>query len=205
MSQESGNYYGFAINVNDNTITRISFGPDLNGTPTGVNLGNIGGINYPAGFTFIKNNGNWFAFIANRVTNSITRLSFGSSLLNTPTGINIGNPGGLLDYPRDISLFNSCNEIDGFVVNETSNEIVKLNFGTDLTSNPQATDLGNLGDLSFPHSISDFFRVGNDIYAFIPTVISSSLTRIRFSGCQNIPVFYFTKSTCSILSASRDL
>ncbi len=187
ITQESGNYYGFAINVNDNTITRLSFGPDFNNTPPGINLGNIGNIDYPAGFNFVKYNGNWFAFIANRVTNSLTRLDFGSSLLNTPTGTNIGNPGNLLDYPRDISLFKTCDGVYGFVVNETSNEIVKLNFGGDPTSSPQATDLGNLGNLNFPHSISDLFRVGNDIYAFIPNVNNNSLTRIRFTGCQNLP------------------
>lgn len=187
ITNQGGNYYGFAINVNDNTITRLSFGPNFNSTPTGVNLGNIGNINYPAGFTFINYNQNWYCFIANRVTNSLTRLSFGTSLLNTPVGVNIGNPGNTLDYPRDISLFTVCDGVYGFVVNETSNDLVKLNFGNDLLSNPQATNLGNVGSLSFPHSISDFFRVGNDIYAFIPNVVTSSLTRIRFAGCQNIP------------------
>ncbi len=187
ITQEAGNYYGFAININDNTLTRINFGPDFNSTPTGVNLGNIGNLSYPAGFTFIKYNGNWYAYIADRVTNSITRLDFGTSLLNTPTGTNLGNPGNFLQRPRDISLFNSCDGIYGFVVNEGNNEIVKLNFGNDPTTNPQATDLGNIGNLDFPHSISDLFRVGNDIYAFIPNAYGNSLTRIRFKGCQNIP------------------
>lgn len=187
VAQEAGNYYGFAINVNDNTLTRLSFGPDFTSAPTGVNLGNIGSIDYPAGFTFIKYNQNWSAFIANRVTNSLTRLDFGSSLLNIPTGVNIGNPGGTLDYPRDISLFTVCDGVYGFVVNEASNDLVKLNFGSNILSNPQAVNLGNTGNLSFPHSISDFFRVGNDIYAFIPNVVSNTLTRIRFAGCTDVP------------------
>ena len=187
VTSEAGNYYGFAINVNDNTITRLSFGPDFSNPPTGTNLGNIGNIDYPAGLTFIKYNGNWSAFIANRVTSSLTRLDFGTSLLNTPTGINIGNPGGTLDYPRDISLFTVCDGVYGFVVNETSNDLVKLNFGGNIFSSPQATSLGNTGNLSFPHSISDFFRVGNDIYAFIPNVANNTLTRIRFAGCSDIP------------------
>lgn len=187
VAQEGGNYYGFAINVNDNTITRLSFGPDFTNPPTGVNLGNIGSIDYPAGFTFVKYQQNWYAFIANRVTNSLTRLSFGTSLLNTPAGINIGNPGGMLAYPRDVSLFTTCDGVYGFVVNETSNDLVKLSFGTDPTSNPAATNLGNTGNLSFPHSISDFFRVENDIYAFILNNYNNTLTRIRFAGCQDIP------------------
>jgi len=187
VTKEGGNYYGFSINVNDNTITRLSFGPDFTNPPTGVNLGNIGNIDYPAGLTFVNYQQNWFALIANRVTNSLTRLSFGTSLLNMPAGVNIGNPGNTLAYPRDVSLFTTCDGIYGFVVNETSNDLVKLNFGTDLLSSPAATNLGNTGSLSFPHSISDFFRVGNDIYAFICNVSNSTLTRIRFAGCQDIP------------------
>jgi len=187
VTKEGANYYGFSINVNDNTITRLNFGPDFTNPPTGVNLGNIGGINYPAGLTFVNYQQNWYALIANRVTNSLTRLSFGTSLLNPPVGVNIGNPGGTLAYPRDVSLFTTCDGVYGFVVNETSNDLVKLNFGGDVTAPPVATNLGNTGNLSFPHSISDFFRVGNDIYAFIPNVYNNTLTRIRFAGCQDIP------------------
>ncbi|MBN9383859.1 MAG: gliding motility-associated C-terminal domain-containing protein [Chitinophagaceae bacterium] len=187
VAKEGSNYYGFAINVNDNTITQLSFGPDFTNPPTGVNLGNIGNINYPAGFTFVNYQQNWYALIANRVTNSLTRLSFGASLQNTPVGVNIGNPGGMLSFPRDVSLFTTCDGVYGFVVNETSNDLVKLNFGTDITSAPAATNLGNTGNLSFPHSISDLFRVGNDIYAFILNNSNNTLTRIRFAGCQDIP------------------
>jgi gliding motility-associated-like protein len=187
ITQEAGNFYGVTINVNDNTITRLSFGPDFTNQPTGVNLGNIGNIDYPAGLTYVYYNQNLYVFIANRVTNSLTRLDFGNSIQNTPTGVNIGDPGGYFAYPRDISLFTTCSGIYGFVTNETSNELVQLDFGSDPTSNPTATDLGNIGNLDFPHSISDFFRVGNDIYAFIPNVTSNTLTRLRFAGCQNIP------------------
>ena len=183
---ENGNYYGLTENVNDNTLTRLSFGPDFTATPTGVNLGNIGNLNYPCGLTYIRYNGNLYVYIVNRVINSITRLDFGNSVLNTPTGTVVGDP-GYLNYPRDIALFTTCSGIYGFVSNETSNELVQLDFGNNPLSNPTATDLGNIGNLSFPHSISDFFRVGNDIYAFIHNVTSSSLTLLRFAGCQNIP------------------
>jgi len=183
---ENGNYYGLTENVNDNTLTRLSFGPDFTAMPTGVNLGNIGNLNYPCGLTYIRYNGNLYVYIVNRVINSITRLDFGNSVLNTPTGTDIGDP-GYLDYPRDIALFTTCSGIYGFVSNETSNELVQFNFGNNPLSNPTATDLGNIGNLSFPHSISDFFRVGDDIYAFIHNVTSNSLTLLRFAGCQNIP------------------
>jgi len=188
VAQDGGNYYGFAINVTDNTLTRINFGADFSGVPTGINMGNLGGMNYPAGLSFVNFNSSWYCFIADMNTNSLTRLSFGNSLQNTPSGINIGNPGGLLDKPRDASFFVTCDGVYGFVTNYGDNHVVKLNFGSDLTStSPGATDLGNIGNLNFPHSISDFFRAGNDIYAFIPNATGNTLTRIRFAGCSDIP------------------
>lgn len=187
VGQDGGNYYGFAVNVFGNTLTRLNFGPDFSTTPTGVNMGNIGGLSYPSGLTFVNFNSSWYCFIADQNSNSLTRLSFGSSLQNTPTGVNIGNPGGLLNAPRDVSLFVACDGVYGFVTNYVTNAVTKLNFGTDPTSSPAATDLGNIGSLNFPHSISDFFRVGNDIYAFIPNATGESLTRIRFAGCSDIP------------------
>ena len=166
ITQENNNFYGFTINIRNNTITRFDFGNSLANNPTGVNLGTVGKLNYPCGFSFINTNGNWYAFVTNRNSNSISRLSFGNSLTNTPTGANIGNPGGFLRKPRDISIFESCDGIIGLVVNEENEQtgsITKLDFGNDLLSNPQASNLGNLGQLKFPHSISKFFLEGNDI------------------------------------------
>ena len=186
--QEGANYTGFTININDNTITRFDFGTDLSNVPVGTNLGTFGNMSYPCGFSFVNSNGNWYAFVTNRNSNSITRLDFGKSLFNTPIGKNIGNTGNFLDKPRDISIFQSCNGIVGLVVNEENEQtgsIIKLDFGSDLLSNPKAVSLGNLGDLKFPHSISKFFLEQNDIYAFITNVTNNSITRLRYKGCQN--------------------
>lgn len=192
ITAENGNFYGFTININNSTITRFDFGNDLANTPSGINLGSIGSFSYPCGFSFVNTNGNWYAFVTNRDNNTISRLNFGNSLTNIPTGANIGNPGGYLRRPRDISLFQSCNSVVGLVVNEENEQtgtIIRFDFGNDLLSMPQATDLGNLGGLQFPHSISKFFLEENDIYSFVTNVTNSTITRLRYKGCTttNIP------------------
>jgi gliding motility-associated-like protein len=183
---ENGIYYGLTENILDNTLTRITFGSDFTATPTGVNLGNIGSLDYPCGLTYIKYGGNLYVYVVNRLTNSITRLNFGNSILNTPTGTVVGDP-GFLNLPRDIVLFSTCSGTYGFVSNEGSNELVQLDFGNNPLGTPTATDLGNIGSLDFPHSLSDLFRVGNDIYSFVCNVSSNSLTMLRFAGCSTIP------------------
>ncbi|HLZ89804.1 MAG TPA: gliding motility-associated C-terminal domain-containing protein, partial [Puia sp.] len=189
IANDGGTYIGYAINVLDNTLTRWNFGTDFSGVPTGTNLGNPGGtVDWPVGSGYFNYNGKWYGFIANRNSNSLTRLDFGTSLANTPTAVNIGNPGGLLNYPRDFAIFATCGEIYGFVPNEGTNALVKLDFGSDPTNpSPTATSLGNIGNLDYPHSITNLFRAGNDVYAFICNAYSNTLSRMRFAGCQDIP------------------
>ena len=189
IAKDGANYIGYVINVNDNTLTRWNFGADFSGVPTGTNLGNPGGtVNWPVGSGYFNYNGKWYGFIANRNSNSLTRLDFGASLSNNPVAVNIGNPGGLLSYPRDFAIFATCGQIYGFVPNEGTNALVKLDFGSDPTNpTPVATSLGNIGNLNYPHSITNLFRAGNDVYAFICNAYSNTLSRMRFAGCQDIP------------------
>ena len=192
--KEGNNWYGFTVNAENNSITRFNFTNSFSNTPTAVNLGNLGDLAYPTGIYAINDNNFWRVFIVNAGDNmrigtlsSLTRLDFGSSLLNTPTAVNLGNPGNMLAHPRDLTILKSCNEIIGFAVNgnANSNNIVKLNFNNNLASTPVISSLGNVGSLDFPHSISKLFRVNNDIYGFVPNVTNNTLTRLKFSGCNN--------------------
>jgi len=196
MFQQFGNWYGLVLNKSGNTISRFNFSNSFDNIPAGVNLGNPGDLNNPTGIYAIYDNGNWYAFITNSYQDdpshpnygTITRIDFGTSLLNTPSGTNLGNIGGLLNNVRDIYIVKTCGNDVGFVVNWNSNDIVKLDFHNDITSTPTGTSLGNIGQMQIPHSISKFFRVGNDLYSFT-TNLGNSITRFRFAGCTstNIP------------------
>lgn len=201
--QSGSSWYGLTLNAESSTITRFSFGSSFDNVPTGTNLGNIGGLNYPTGIYAVANGGNWYAFVSNAggvssgsSNSSLTRLDFGASLLNTPTGTNLGNPGGRLSSARDLTIYSSCSEIIGYAVNFSSNnDIVKIDFHNSITSVPTLTSLGNVGNLSFPHSISRLFRVGSDLFSFVPNVNSNSLTRLRFMGCTNSSIANSTLAT----------
>lgn len=216
--KEGNNWYGFTVNAENNTITRFNFTNSFNNTPTGTNLGNIGNLAYPTGIYAINDNGNWRVFITNAGDNtrnsgvfSLTRLDFGNSLLNSPTGVNLGSLGGVLQHPRDLTILKSCGQIIGFAVNGHLNDrsLVKLDFKNDLSATPLAVSLGNIGNLSFPHSLSKLFRVNEDIYAFITNVDNNTLARLRFAGCANAsvpnstvqtppPIIYNTPGTYNI-------
>lgn len=176
-----GNCYGFTPNRNGSTLTRFDFGNSITNTPTGLNLGNIGSFNTCDDISIINYNGNWYGYVVNEDDNSITRLDFGNSLLNIPTGVNLGNTGAL-DGPRGIDVFVECGEIRGLIVNRFSDDLLKMNFTAGPTGPIITTTYGNIGNFSFPHSI-ERFRVGNTLYAMIPNVNNATLTRIEYPGC----------------------
>lgn len=188
MFQEGNRWYGLTLNADNSTLTRFDFSASFDNVPVGQNLGNPGGnFTVPTGIFAINDNNNWYAFVVNdEQTPDLIRLDFGNSLLNTPVSVNLGNPSNALNRTRDICFLKECGNITAFAVNgETYNQLIRLDFGSDLLSTPTGTNLGNVGNLNFPHSLSKIFRVGSDLYTFITNVYNNSLTRIRFSGCTN--------------------
>ncbi|MDI9364737.1 MAG: gliding motility-associated C-terminal domain-containing protein [Flavobacterium sp.] len=180
----NSNWYGLTLNYSNNTITRFNFTQSFTNTPTAVNLGNLGNMNGPVGLHAVKDNNNWYAFVTNALSSTLTRIDFGASLLSTPTAVNLGNPSGLFNYCWDISILKLCGITSAFVINARGNyEITKLDFNGGITSIPTSTNLGNIGNLSFPHGLSKIFRVGSDLYSFIPNVDNNTLTRLQFMGC----------------------
>ena len=187
--QEGSNWYGLAINShanNQNTgsITRFDFGNSLVNTPTGVNLRNIGGLNYSDSFFPINENGNWYLFITNGNNSTITRMDFGNSIANTPTGVNLGNIGAL-NGPRDIIIIKDCDSITGYVANGGNNTLLRIDFNGGLTGTLSGTNLGNIGTLTYPHSFSEVFRVNDTLYTLIPNAFSNSISKIFFPSCTN--------------------
>ncbi len=188
LFKDKNNWYGFTTNTSNNSITRFNFGTNFSNPPTAVNLGSLGSLSYPTGIYTISDNGFWRIFITNGNSNSITRLDFGNSLLNDPVAVNLGNLSNTLSHPRDIYIMKLCDETVGFVVNGSTNDLVKLDFAEGLDKVPKAISLGNVGSLSFPHSISQLFRVGSDIFSLVPNVNNNTLTRLEFKGCTDISI-----------------
>ena len=211
FSDNNGVWYGLTVNSDNSTITRFNFTNSFSNTPTAVNLGNIGTLTGPTGIYALNDNGNWYAFVTNANSSTLTRLDFGNSLLNTPTGTNLGNIGGLFHTSWDIQVIKYCGELLAYVINadQNYNDIIKLNFNNNITGTPTAVSFGNIGNMRFPHCLSKIFRVGTDLYSFIPNVANQTLTRLSFAGCNNAsipnstaqnppPVTYNTPGTYNI-------
>jgi gliding motility-associated-like protein len=183
ITSENGVWTGFTVNYNLNTLVRFDFGNSLANSPTVVNLGNIGNFNQPCGILPIKEDGNWYIFVSNYGGNEITRLDFGGSLTNSPSATSIGD-NSVLYYPFDLTIIRDCENTYGFVLNRF-NDIVRMVFNNGINNPPDYTSLGETGNLFNPQGISDVFRVGDTLYAFVCNIDNSSITRLYFPGCDN--------------------
>jgi gliding motility-associated-like protein len=183
--EESGLWVGYVTCSLGNKLVRLSFGNSLLNTPTLTDLGTPGSLNMPAGFCFIDENGIWYALVVNLGNNTLSRLTFGNSLLNNPVGVNLGsacpsiNPGG-------IALVRSCEGTVGFQLNYSTSSpdlIWRLSFPSGITGPVTGASLGNIGTMSRPAQFSELFRVGDTLFLYATNRQDFTLTRLRFFPC----------------------
>ncbi|MCZ8284842.1 MAG: hypothetical protein O9353_05235, partial [Bacteroidia bacterium] len=191
--KSGGNYYGFTTNRNNNTITRFNFGNSITNTPTGVNLGNIGALNTPDAIALVNVASAWYGYVINEGNNTITRLDFGTSLLSTPVGINLGNTGAL-NGPRGLDMWTECNEVRGLITNRFSDDILNMSLPAGPTGLVTTTSFGNMAGFSSPHSITRF-RSGDTLFALITNVSNNTISRIHYPSCTNASVPSTTLTT----------
>jgi len=194
LVQEGTEWIGITVNGETNTITRFNFGSSFDNSPVGNNIGNIGNLAEPAGLLLAHDQGNTIVFITNSGDKTriggrytITRLNFGSSLNNNPIAVNIGNVGNQLQHPRDMLLASFCNETLGYVLNAHPfyNSLLKLDFNNDITTSlPTSVELSHQS-FDYPHSVTNFFKEGDDLVAFVVNRGNSTISRIVFADCNN--------------------
>lgn len=188
IAQEGSNWYGYTINTNGGeSLVRITIGANISTTPTLLALGNFGGMTTPSDFAAIQSGGNWYLFVTNSTINTITRIDLGNSLINAPSGTDIGNLGGRLFNPSGIAISRDCSAAAAIITNGLSNDMVRL----DLTAPAgpyTATPLANPGGtLATPLAISGILRDKDDLYAFVSNG-NDRLAQVAFAQCNSSSV-----------------
>ncbi|MBN2348186.1 MAG: T9SS type B sorting domain-containing protein [Bacteroidales bacterium] len=191
---DGDSWIGITTNFAGNSITMFDFGYSLANTPLGSNLGNVGNINQPTGIYPVKENDQWIVFVSNMNSHSISRLSFGTSLKNLPSGENFGYS-ELLDSPYDITFVQNCDRIFGFVLNQNNNNIVRMDFVNGITSRPDYTSVGNIGELSQPQGISEVLRQNDTLLMFVANNGNNTLSRLYFTNCEESSILNSTART----------
>jgi len=193
--QQGTTWLGFFDSSVQNSLYRLNFGNSLTNSPTLEDLGNIATFSQPCQITIQQENGIWYFLITNFISSTISRIDFGTSLLNTPTGTNLGNLGAV-QSPVGITYLDDCETSAGyFTIYLSPGSLGKLNFTGGIGGSVTAQNLGDIGNLDYPHSFSEIFRQNDSLFAYITNWNTSSLTQLSFIPCTNA-----TPATSSVFS-----
>lgn len=158
---------------------------NLSYSPSVANLGSMSQLIDPAFMDFAKENNQYYGLATNHISGNITRLRFGTSLLNTPTADNLGNFGGLVPYRVEgIQIAQNTNgDWHAFVIGGLGDDdrLLRLDFGSSLANSPTITNLGNIGNLDFPVDLYLFNENGNWL-GYTVNYLSNSITRFNFGN-----------------------
>lgn len=122
---------------------------DFTQTPTAQLLGTLAGVSGFPGVEFAYDT-RWHAFVTGTFSNVLYRLDFDAGLQATPTAIvNLGSLTGALNQPGQVRIVNVGGAWFG-VLHNTSGELIKLSFGSQLSNVPTTSSLiSGLGTTSF--------------------------------------------------------
>jgi len=190
LALDQSNWYGFVTNAGNNELIRLDFGSTLHNTPVAQSLGNPGGLNFPVGLSLIMEASEYYLFIANQNANWYSRISFGTTLANTPGG-HVYNSIPHIQSPRGITILRDCGKLYAFVSNTTNNRIVRLDFNNGILSQPTSSLLPVIPSLNSVGSLSDVVRIGDAVSFLCTNENGNNLTRINFNNCtsSSIPSF----------------
>jgi len=188
ITQEGTTWVGFVTCSLGQKLVQLNFGNSLANIPVATDFGSIGGaLTGPSAICLVKENFIWYAIVMSG-DNNLARLTFGASLLNAPTGVNLGNPGGF-NAAGGLTLLRECSSTTGYWTNYLVNgQLGKLTFPNGITGSVTGTILGNIGGLAQPHSFSEIFRQNDTLFAYITNRFNGTLTRLTFPPCTNSSV-----------------
>lgn len=180
---EAGNWYALTNNGFSNSLQRLEFGTAITNVPTLVDLGNPGSLSFPTGMWPVFDGTEWHLFVVNRISQRLSRLDFGTSLLNPAVDNDLGNPGGLLNGPLDIAIIRDCGNYYGYITNETGNTMTLLTFNAVITAVPVASDLGNFAGLNAPRYLTRYLRDRDNVFAYTANNGDNSISRLEYNSC----------------------
>lgn len=154
---------------------------DLLETPSAVNSSLLP-VNGVREIRYVEDGGQLYGFVVAFDSNSLIRLDFGASAKNDPAVVSFGNPGNLLNGPHGLQVINEAGQWYGLIINNRTNELVRISFGADITSTPTA-ELVNItpnilsGPLGLDLAVDDGM-----VYAITSNISSSTVGLFSFGN-----------------------
>lgn len=195
IHKEGNNFIGFFEDLSNN-LFRINFGTNItNASPSIINLGNVGNFSRSFKHVVITENNKWYMLLVSDDVSgggTVSKLSFGNSLLNTPTGQNLGSLGGLLTRPGSIVGERVCDQWVFYITSLTGVNTIKMDFINGMDQTSINTNLGNVNGSSVSGGNSNLLIQNNEKYIFYVNTIANNLTRTLLPKCNDIGIGPFS-------------
>jgi PKD repeat protein len=114
---------------------------DLFNIPSSSLSISVSGLSNSRNYTMIHSSSGWYGFSMSITDNNLFRLSFGNDPSSIPSIENLGNIGNKFNRPIPLVFTHYNQNWYAFVHNGGLSNIVRLDFGNDLNSNPIASDV----------------------------------------------------------------
>lgn len=176
VTSNSGNWYVVVGNDNGEIIT-INFGSSIFNTSPSAALSFSLGVAGLRGMEFIHSSTGKYLFItAGASTGKVYTLKYSGSLSVAPVLINNSISAG--SNPTGISFFNDCGTWIGVVASTSSNQVLQLNYGADLSSIPEVSTLAGV---SAPQGIT-LVKDLNNYFVFATSTADNKVHRFFLKG-----------------------
>ncbi len=155
--KQGNNWFGFVgFSNTDVGFVRLDFGSTLSNTPAATNVGMFGLTGRMWDVKLVENSSGYYLLTVNRDNNTLSRISFGNSFLNSVSAAGVFQsaaiPGASLLLGLDVIQVGSVYK--AMLADYSSNSIIQLDLGSSLSSASFTSE----GNYTFP-AFSNPFRV----------------------------------------------
>ncbi len=143
-------YFVFMLSRDSDELLRFDLGNSPRNTPQDIARFSLPAFDRPEPIRFVKEGTQWYAILSNTGifggSNNLVRLSFGTSLRNSPTAQDLGTL-GVLNANRAIDLLQEGGQTYVLTANINQNRLHLIRLGASVTNQPTAADIVRSIDL----------------------------------------------------------
>ncbi len=194
LYKEAGNWYGLIPERQSGNLFRFDFGNSLSNSPTANNV--LGGLSKIYYHDLAVDSGNVCLVMLSDVSKQVQVVSFGNSILNSPTLVSTIPVGPTTGGIYGIKAVKACDSWYAFAPDfgdnyaTTNSFIFRLKFGTSLSNPSPQIDTIHTSFINGSIGI-DIGYDGKGWNAFVPSYYGRSLTRLDFgNSLDNAPAAY---------------
>lgn len=192
MAKEDGIVIGFITN-STRSLARWVFHNGIESDPRTISYDDVNGTlpENTSGVEIVSQAGINHVFVVGGSTASnsaIIRYTYGDGLDDGITDtLKMGNLNDSLINPKRLLIARNAGNWYGFTFNN-GNELVRLDFGSDVTNRPSVHYLGNVGGVFSDISSINGIQEGDNWHLFITDIGGNKLVKLTFgSSLTNVP------------------